>query len=72
VACAIEAGCVTDTIKLLCWRFADWAGAWQGANDSSPKRADQTWRLGLTVLNHQTRIAPTTTTNKIVNFIAFP
>jgi hypothetical protein len=32
-------------------------------------RADQTLCLGLTLLNHQTRIAPTTTTNKIVSFI---
>ena len=31
--------------------------------------ADQILRLGLTPLNHQTRIAPTTTTNKIVSFM---
>ena len=30
---------------------------------------NQTLRLGLTLLNHQTRIAPATTTNKIVSFI---
>jgi hypothetical protein len=28
---------------------------------------NQTLRLGLTLLNHQTRIAPTTTTNKIIS-----
>jgi hypothetical protein len=30
---------------------------------------DQIPRSGLTILNHQTRIAPTTTTKRIVNFI---
>jgi hypothetical protein len=33
---------------------------------------DQIPRLGLTILNHQTRIAPTTTTKTIVNFIGLP
>jgi hypothetical protein len=37
------------------------------------ERRDQILRLGLTLLNRQTRIAPTTTTNKIDSFIfAFP
>jgi hypothetical protein len=30
---------------------------------------DQILRLGLALLNHQNRITPTTTTNKIVSFI---
>jgi len=33
---------------------------------------DQILRLGSTLLNHQIRTAPTTTTNKIVSFIVLP
>jgi hypothetical protein len=32
-------------------------------------RPDQILRFGLTLLNHQTIIAPTTTTNKMASFI---
>jgi hypothetical protein len=32
----------------------------------------QILRLGLTLLNHKPRIAPTTTTKRIVSFIMFP
>jgi len=38
-------------------------------NVSSLQGWDQTLRLSLALLNHKTRIAPTTTTNKIVSFI---
>jgi len=35
----------------------------------SPQGQDQILRLGLALLNHKPRIAPTTTTYKIVSFI---
>jgi hypothetical protein len=39
---------------------------------SSLQAWDQILRLGLTLLNHQNKSAPTTATNKIVSFIGLP
>src|SRR5215469_8414615 len=42
------------------------------AKVSAAQSGDQILRLGLTLLNHQNKSAPTTATNKIVSFIGLP
>jgi hypothetical protein len=41
VACAIKAGYITGTIKLLRWRFADWANESHGKGQTIARRKGQ-------------------------------
>jgi hypothetical protein len=49
VDCAIEAGCITGTIKLLRWGFADWANEGHGLSAGCARYLFLAWPIKLKV-----------------------